>query len=139
MSLIKQAEEFFTALNSQDLDTVVAMISPAADVRTPIGSFTGGEAYRDWISAQFRAIPDFTHEIRGITVESDDMLAFELRAFGTHTGPMALPGGEVPATGRKIEMAGADFWRFEAGVILEYNLYFDRFDFLTQLGALPPS
>jgi hypothetical protein len=88
---------------------VVAMISPAADVRTPIGPFTGGEAYRDWISAQFRAMPDFTHEIRGITVESDD---------------------------RKIEMAGADFWGFEAGVIVDYNLYFDRFDFLTQLGAL---
>lgn len=139
MSLIKQAEQFFTALNAQDLDTVVTMISRSAEIRTPIGSFTGGEAYREWISTQFRAIPDFTHEIRGITVESDHMVAFELRAFGTHTGPMALPGGEVPATGRKIDMVGADFWRFEDGLIVEYNLYFDRFEFLTQLGALPAS
>jgi len=139
MSLIKQAERFFAALNAHDLDTVVAMISPSAQVRTPIGSFTGGEAYREWILMQFRAIPDFTHELRGITVESDNAAAFELHAFGTHTGPMDLPSGEVPATGKKIDMLGADFWRLENGLIIEYNLYFDRFEFLTQLGALPSS
>ncbi|MDQ3760433.1 MAG: ester cyclase [Actinomycetota bacterium] len=139
MSLLKQAEQFFTALNAQDLDTAVKMISPSAEVRTPIGSFTGGKAYREWISMQFRAIPDFTHEIRGITVESDNTVAFELHAFGTHTGPMVLPSGEVLGTGNKINMTGADFWRIEDRLIVEYNLYFDRFEFLTQLGALPSS
>jgi len=51
--------------------------------------------------------------------------------------PDGSASGEVPATGRKIDMCGADFWRFEDGLIVQYNLYFDRFDFLTQLGALP--
>jgi len=31
----------------------------------------------------FRAIPDFTHKIRGIAVESDQVLAFELHMTGT--------------------------------------------------------
>ena len=49
MSLLAQAERFFSALNAQDLDEVVAAIDPSANIHTPIGSFTGGEAYREWM------------------------------------------------------------------------------------------
>lgn len=49
MSLLAQAEHFFAALNAHDLDEVAAAIAPSANIRTPIGSFTGGEAYREWI------------------------------------------------------------------------------------------
>ena len=35
MSLIKQAERLFTAINAKDLDMAVAMIGPWADIRTP--------------------------------------------------------------------------------------------------------
>ncbi|MGH8906556.1 MAG: ester cyclase [Egibacteraceae bacterium] len=136
MSLLEQAERFFAALNVQDLDTVAAMISPSADVRTPTGSFTGGEAYREWILPQFHAIPNFTHEIRGIIAESGPVIAFEIRATGTHMGPLVLPSGELPASGGTIDMSGADFWRFEDGLIVEYHLYFDRLEFFTQLGAI---
>jgi steroid delta-isomerase-like uncharacterized protein len=139
MSLLQQAKQFFAALNAQDLDKVVAMISPSADIRTPLGSFTGGEAYREWMLMHFRAMPDFTHEIRGITAESGQMLAFELHATGTHTGPLATPGGDVPATGRTIDVSAADLWRFENGLIVEYHLYFDGLDFFGQLGIAPSS
>jgi hypothetical protein len=44
MSLLAQAEQFFAALDGHDLDEVVAAIAPSANIRTPIGSFTGGEA-----------------------------------------------------------------------------------------------
>ena len=49
MSLLKQAERLFTALNTMDLDTAVAMISPSVDIRTPMGACTGEKAYREWI------------------------------------------------------------------------------------------
>lgn len=139
MSLLKQAERFFTALNAQELDEAVAMISPSANIHTPIGSFTGNEAYREWIQMHFRAMPDFTHEIRGIAVESDQTIAFELHATGTMTGPLEMPGGDVPPTGRTIDVSAADFWRFEDGLIVEYHLYFDRLDFFGQLGLAPAS
>jgi len=47
MSLRQKTVDFFDALNRHDLDSAVAMISPAAEIRTPMGSFTGGEAYRE--------------------------------------------------------------------------------------------
>jgi predicted ester cyclase len=100
MSLLKQAERLFTALNTMDLDTAVAMISPSAEIRTAMGAFTGGKAYREFISEHFRAFPDMHHEIEGITIESARTLAFEWRATGTFTAPLATPGGEVPPTGK---------------------------------------
>ena len=92
MALLERARRFFDALNAQDLDTVAAMIAPTADIRTPIGAFTGGEAYRDWMAMHFRALPDFVHEIRGFAAEQGQTLAFELHATGTFSGPLALPG-----------------------------------------------
>ena len=139
MSLLAQAEQFFAALNAHDLDEVVAAIAPSANIRTPIGSFTGGEAYREWILMHFRAMPDFTHEIRGIAAESDRSLAFELHATGTMTGPLAMPSGDLPPTGRTIDISASDFWQFEDGLIVEYHLYFDRLDFFGQLGLNPTS
>jgi steroid delta-isomerase-like uncharacterized protein len=138
MPLLEQAQRFFAALNAHDLNTAVAMLSPSANIRTPLGSFTGGEAYREWILMHFRALPDFTHEIRGMTAESNQTLAFELHATGTMTGPLALSDGDLSPTGRTIDISAADFWQFENGLIVEYHLYFDRRDFFNQLGLPIP-
>jgi predicted ester cyclase len=137
LSLLAQAKRLHAALNAMDLDTAVAMISPSAEIRTPIASFTGGEAYREWISAHFRPFPDMHHEIRGIAVESDPTLAFEWRATGTFTAPLATPEGEVPPNGRAIDIPGADVWRFERGLIVAYHVYFDQLELLRQLGLTP--
>jgi|GEM_PF-2451881 len=108
MSLLAQAEQFFAALNAHDLDEVVAAIAPSANIRTPIGSFTCGEAYREWILMHFRAMPDFTHEILGIAVESDQAFARKLHATGTMTGPLAMPNGDLPPTGRSIDISASE-------------------------------
>jgi len=139
MPLLDFARRFFAAMNAQDLDTVESMISPTADVRTPIGSFIGNKAYRQWIAMHFKAFPDFTHEIRGLTLvsEQDQTLAFELHATGTHAGPLQLDSGPLAPTGRRLDVPASDFWRLENGLIVEYRLYFNLFDFLEQLGAVP--
>jgi hypothetical protein len=60
----------------------VAMLSPTCEIRTPQGNFTGREEYRQWIAGLMRAVPNLTHELNGIHVESNGTLAFELHAFG---------------------------------------------------------
>ncbi|MCU7729577.1 ester cyclase [Actinoplanes sp. KI2] len=139
MPLLDFARRFFDAMNKQDLDTVASMISPKADVRTPIGSFIGNTAYKDWMAMHFRAFPDFTHEVRGLSLvsEQDQTLAFELHATGTHAGPLPLATGELSPTGRRLDVPAADFWRLENGLIVEYRLYFNLLDFLEQLGVAP--
>jgi predicted ester cyclase len=135
MSLFEQAEKFFAAMNAKDFDTMLSMLSPTCETRTPQGNFTGREEYRQWIAGLMRAVPDLTHELKGMRVESNDMLGFELHAFGTMTGPLAMPGGDVPPTGRHMDVGGTDFWRFNSGGLIEmYHLSFDQAEFVRQLG-----
>jgi predicted ester cyclase len=138
MSLLAQAKQFFVALDACNLDEAFALIAPSANFRTPLASFTGIEAYREQVLMLFRAIPYFVHEFRGIAVESEQTLAFELHVTGTMTGPLAMPSGDFPPTGRSINLPVSEFWRFENGLIVEYHVYFDRLDFFRQLGVTPP-
>jgi predicted ester cyclase len=139
MSLYEQAEKFFAAMNAKDFNTMVAMLSPTCEIRTPQGNFTGREEYRAWISGLMRAVPNLTHELRGIKVESGDTVAFELHAFGDMTGPLGTPAGDIPPTGRHMDVGGTDFWRFENGLVQQYHLSFDQLEFLTQLGINQPA
>ncbi|MGE3270452.1 MAG: ester cyclase [Chloroflexota bacterium] len=140
MSLYEKAQRFFTLMNAHKLDEMVAMLSPTCETRTPQGNFTGREAYKQWIGGLLRAVPDLTHELKGIEVESGDTLAFELHAFGTMTGPLETPFGEIPPTGRTMDVGGTDFWRFdENGLVAQYHLSFDQAEFMRQLGLGQPS
>lgn len=139
MTLYEQAQKFFDAMNAHDFETMLAMLSPTCEIKTPQGNFTGREAYREWISGLMRAVPDMTHELRGIKVEHGDTVAFELHAFGTMTGPLTTPMGDIPPTGRHMDVGGTDFWRFENGLVQQYHLSFDQLEFLNQLGIGQPA
>jgi len=135
MTLFEKAQEFFAAMNAKDFDKMVSMLSPTCVTHTPQGNFTVREEYRAWIVGLMRAVPDLTHELKGMSVESGDMVGFELHAFGTMTGPFVLPDIEIPPTGRHMDVGGTDFWRFNGdGLIEQYHLSFDQTEFIRQLG-----
>ena len=61
----------------------------------------------------------------------------EFTGRGTHTGPLQTPTGELPPTGRRIEVAFAQVLQFEQGKISYARLYFDALGMLQQLGVIP--
>jgi hypothetical protein len=50
-----------------------------------------------------------------------------------------MPGGEVPPTGKTIDVPGAASCRFEGGLIVAYHLDFDHLEFPRQLGPAQAS
>jgi steroid delta-isomerase-like uncharacterized protein len=69
------------------------------------------------------------------TLVDDRIIAAEATFVGTNDGPLSLPSGEVPATGRRLEFGLAFFSRLdESGKIVEERRYYDLADQLTQLG-----
>lgn len=72
-----------------------------------------------------------------ITIQScigeDDQTATTWTLAGTHRAPFKA----VPATGRKVEIAGIEFNRFSDGRIVEHYSQFDLAGLLVQLGAMP--
>jgi predicted ester cyclase len=49
------------------------------------------------------AFPDASVEFRN-EITSGDTVAFEIAYVGTHTGTLASPVGEVPATGKSVSI-----------------------------------
>ncbi len=72
------------------------------------GGFRG---YRDKVRAAF---PDFTNEVVDLVVDGDRAAA-RLRYTGTHAGPVL----GIPATNRRIDYAGAAFFRLTGEQIAE--------------------
>jgi ketosteroid isomerase-like protein len=56
---------------------------------------------------------------------------------GTHTGPLALPAGTVPPTGKRMDAPCCDVFRLENGKIQSFNCYPSGTIILAQLGVFP--
>ena len=60
--------------------------------------------------------------------------AVEGRFDGTHDGPLASPGGDVPPTGKTVHFRWAAVYETQGTSLLSEHLFFDQADFLSQLG-----
>ncbi|WP_459981653.1 ester cyclase [Nocardioides sp. AN3] len=83
------------------------------------------------ITATRSAFPDLVTTIDEIVL-ADDRAAIRWHSVGTHEG--SLLG--VPATGRRVEVSGATFARFEDDRIVEEHVTWDPRALLTALGII---
>ncbi len=129
--------EVFDALNAHDLDRVAAV----ADERFEFVDVGGGEevhgreAWRVYCGRFVKAFPDLTQEVTNIVAAGESAFA-EAIARGTHTGPLETPDGEVPPTGRKIEIRFCVVTRAGDGLLIDGREYYDSMTLLTQLGLM---
>ena len=126
------------ALNAHDAAGFAATFSHDAIVYTPAapGPLQGREAIeqdtRGWISA----MPDMTLELEEL-LEDGSTNVLRLMFVGTHTGPLSMPAGEVPATGRRVSVPMAVFDRIgEDGLTAEEHRYLDIMGLAQQLGLV---
>jgi steroid delta-isomerase-like uncharacterized protein len=79
-----------------------------------------------------QAFTDVVVEPKKLIAE-DDLVTVYWIAHGTNTGS----GNGLPATGKKIELAGITIWRIVDGKIKEEWSAFDQLSMMQQLGLLP--
>ena len=80
-----------------------------------------------------KAFPD-SHGIFHDASVSGDRVVLEIIWHGTHTGPMQTPDGEIPATGKRMEMRACALFEVEAGKVKSIRQYFDMMTMMQQLG-----
>ena len=129
-------EHAFEAMTAQDLERLVALVTPDCDWVDSGTPVQGPEQLRGYMQGFYTAFPDFRLAIRH-AVESGDTVAAETRFTGTHTGPLRLPSGEVPPTGQFISLEGCDYIEVEGGKIKSWHSYANMAAFMAQLGLLP--
>ena len=95
---------------------------------------TGRAAIAQDVSDVLRALPDARFAL-GSALEAGQTAAVQYSLSGTHTGPLATPDGELPATGKSLTMDGAVFSLLNAqGEVVEERRYYDVAGMLAQLG-----
>ncbi|MDQ3929521.1 MAG: ester cyclase [Chloroflexota bacterium] len=130
-------ERYYDAFNRGDLDEAAKAFSPDVETIEPgVGTLRGAEAWKAYGASFKRAMPDARLNLKS-AVEQGNMIAVEGTFTGTHTGPMMTPTGELPPTGRAIELPYIDVFRIENGLLVTHRVYYDQITMLSQLGLIP--
>lgn len=81
------------------------------------------------------AFGDMHRELYNLwTIENTVIVRLALQ--GTHTGPLALPFGTLPATGQRMDAPCADIFELEDDRIKRFDCYPEGSVILTQLGVI---
>ncbi len=89
----------------------------------------GLDAYKDWVTSSRTTYTDINVKTDQVFVE-DDRVLWNWTWTGTNTGPL----GELPATGKKVQVSGVFILRIVDGKIVEEWQYWNNALVLTQLG-----
>lgn len=130
------AKKWTEATNRHDARAVAAYYTQDCVVHDPFypEPLKGRAAIEKDNADFFRAFPDLRVEVISI-FEKGDRAAGEIRMTGTNTGTLVTPAGEVPATGKRIDMRGALVGRINAeNLIVEERRYYDTGTLMQQLG-----
>jgi len=129
------ARSLYDAFNNRDFDLLSESVAPEGTI-TMIGSgqtFRGPDGAREYNTMWADAFPDGMITVDRI-IAQDDYVVVEFTGRGTHTGTLATPAGDVPATGRSVTLQLVDVLEFDAGKVKAQRSYFDSGSLMAQLG-----
>jgi len=128
----------YDAFNKRDIEKNLSLV--ADDVKwtnVPFNvTYTGRTGVRDFLGIWTTAMPDCKVEVLNV-FGGEEWTVGEFIGRGTHTGPLARPQGNIPATQKKLEMKFCEVFKIKNGQIAEARVYFDAATLLQQLGLLP--
>lgn len=131
----KEMSRRFTALfSTDDLSSADEFMSSDVAVHgtSGDGEVRGLDQMLEFVAAYRGAFPDARSTVEDQIAEGDKVVT-RWRAQGTHLGDF----GELPATGREIEVTGITIERFEDEKIAEVWVVRDWLGLLRQLGVVP--
>jgi predicted ester cyclase len=124
------------AFNAQDAEKLRALLDPDVELMAPGGLFRGPDQMIAYCSALWEAFPDLKL-ITNRLVEDGSTVLRDARSEGTHHGTLHTPGGDIPATGKRVNLPYLDHYEVDGGLIVSLKLIFDRVELLEQLGVMP--
>jgi steroid delta-isomerase-like uncharacterized protein len=119
-------------MNARKLDALDEIYAKDAEWSGPGGrELRGVEQIREMVSGYLTAFPDVRMTLERQVAEGD-LLTTQWRAQGTHKGPL----GEIPASGKKVDIRGLLISRFARGKVVDEVELFDELRMLKQIGVI---
>ena len=137
MTALEAFEKGTETFNAHDIDGFTGVLADDVTYRAPGGiGGRGKEACAQFFAGWFGAFPDAHVDVRALHITGD--VAVEEGTFtGTHDGALHSPAGDIPPTGRPVAIDYVQVLRIRGGKHVSFNLMYDRFLMLEQLGLLP--
>jgi steroid delta-isomerase-like uncharacterized protein len=133
------ARRLVETMNAQDVEAYVALHADDFELTdTATGeTFHGREgARKNLLDGCLNPFPDLKLEIVNLFA-GDEWVAFEGVGRGTNTGPLATPGGDIPPTGRSLDLPFCRTLRVKDGKIVARRDYYSMAAVMEQLGLMP--
>jgi predicted ester cyclase len=127
-------EKHITAVNDRDWDA--HPFADDAEIVAPGGQASGRDDVISFLGVFTEAFPDLRLDVKQLVTDGPAAAA-EGTLSGTHDGVLHAPDGDVPPTGRPIELRWAAVYATDGDRLKSEHLFFDQIDFLGQLGLLP--
>ena len=127
-------KRFYDSFGSGDFDAAGECFADSCVTASPVGDMdkTQHEAF----GRAFKGgLPDVRMEIVR-AAEAGDQVFVHGRLRGTHTADLVSPNGTLPASGKPLDLAFADYFQVQGGRIVAHETIWDQMALLTQLGAL---
>ena len=134
--LIDAAKALFLAYNDKNWTAVRAAITPdfvydeVATARKVQGADETIAIWQGWATALPDSRATFHRELA-----SGNMVVLEHTWNGTHSGPLEMPTGTIPATGKRIDVRACAVLEIVGDKAALLRHYFDMATLLQQLGV----
>jgi ketosteroid isomerase-like protein len=134
----REAFEKGTAtFNAHDLDGFAEVLDDNVVFKAPGGMHGEGKAAcAAFFGSWFVAFPDARVQVQAVHIV-DDVAVEEGTFMGTQNGALHTPMGDIPSTGRSVQLEYIHVLRFRDGKHVSFHLMFDRLLMLEQLGLVP--
>jgi ketosteroid isomerase-like protein len=97
--------------------------------------YRGPDEYGILVEVYKAAFSDMHRELHTFYV-SGDIVVVQLALQGTHDGPLKLPQGTIPPTGKRMDAPCCDVFEVSDGRIKRFDCYPSGSVIMTQLGVL---
>ena len=134
LALVRQVYDLW---NERDLDAAVELAAEDVEIRLVATDRTlrGRDGFRRFMERFATASSDMRKAVTN-QVAAGGQVVSEFRLRGTHDGPLETAGGEVPPTGRVIELDVVEVIEIRDGVLSRIRNYSDTTTLLCQLGLV---
>lgn len=122
------------AVNSRNSDADPWALD--AEMVAPHGQVNGRDEIIGFLGAFQEAFPDLRLDIKQLLTDGQSAAA-EGALTGTHNGVLHGPDGDIPPTGRAVDLRWSAVYATEGDSLKSEHLFFDQMEFLGQLGLLP--
>ena len=119
---------------ARDAESAAALYEPDAAMYQYPDVMQGREAIKESFEVWFTAFPDTRWELQKLMSSGDTFVA-EGIFKGTQTGPLHMPDGEIPPTGKPVEVPCCFIGQVsENGLVSEDRTYLNVAIMMDQLG-----